>query len=196
VVPGCDEGIGQTFKKIPFVVENLIGLSVHESLGTDDICPKGVANRLVPQADSEQRDSPRKVANTLDRNPCLPWCARAGRNDDPLRSHSLNLVDRDLIVATNNDFQRIINLPEPLNKVVSKRIVIIENKDHLAKPFLPSCHTLFLLSVTVGRLIGYSRRMLSHVLESASGLGLSQFLPPYVAIIPLQEKKTQRVDYD
>ena len=53
---------------------------------------------------------------------------RAGRDHDPLRSHRLNIRDRDLVVAPNLNLRA--EFSQVLHQVVGKRIVVVENKDH------------------------------------------------------------------
>ncbi len=43
-----------------------------------------------------------------------------------------DLVDRDLIVAKNLNVQTGIDLAQPLHEVVGKRIVVIDDDDHVA----------------------------------------------------------------
>ena len=47
--------IGQALIQIAIVVEDAIDLAVHEALGANDLTTSGLADRLMTQADAEDR---------------------------------------------------------------------------------------------------------------------------------------------
>ena len=56
VVAGCLEGAGEAGEDILTGVENGGGFAMHEARGADDIAAEDLADALVAEADSEDRD--------------------------------------------------------------------------------------------------------------------------------------------
>ncbi len=44
--------------------------------------------------------------------------------------HFGHLVERDLVVAPDDEIERRIDLPQPLHEVVRERVVVIDQQDH------------------------------------------------------------------
>jgi hypothetical protein len=61
-------------------------------------------------------------------NPGFARSAGAGRNHNVRRGEFRDLVDGDLVVPHNLHREFRVNLAEPLNEVVSERIVVINQK--------------------------------------------------------------------
>ena len=90
------------------------------------------ANRLMPQANPQNRHPPlrlRKMLNQLNRDPRILRRTRPRRDHNPLRPQRLHLSRRQLIIAPNHHLRT--QLTHILHQVVSKRIVVVENKDHI-----------------------------------------------------------------
>ena len=81
-------------------------------------------DRLMPQANTENRNFAREALNQRDADSGLLWRAWPGRNHDALRPHFLDLVERDAIVATH--FELLPHLAQVLREVISKGIVVVE----------------------------------------------------------------------
>src|SRR5215469_12309532 len=87
------------------------------------------AERLVSKAHSENRHPAAEVPKNIHADSCLKRRARSRRNYDALWTERLNFADRDLVVPTNLDL--CPQLTQVLNQVVCKRIVVVENKNHV-----------------------------------------------------------------
>ena len=112
------------------VVVDLIGLAVHEPSGADDLRPEGLADRLVAQADAQQRNPPGKALDARHGNARLVGSARAGRDDQMRRLSGFDFVERDLVVAVDLQIERRIDFAQPLHEVVGERIVIVDQQNH------------------------------------------------------------------
>jgi len=108
---------------------DLTGLAMHKIFGANNLPAESRANRLMSQANAEQRNFSREMTNHIDADPRFLRSARSGRNQDPFGTHRLDLAESDLIIAPNLDLQA--QLTNILDKVVGKRIVVVENKDHV-----------------------------------------------------------------
>src|SRR5271165_2904354 len=96
--------------------------------GADDLASKGFADRLMSQADAENGNSAREMADQVDADARLMGSAGAGGDDDPFRVHLFDLVHRNLIVAA--DLNLGAHFAYVLDQVVSERIVIVEDENH------------------------------------------------------------------
>jgi len=67
-------------------------------IGRSDLSPERFTDRLVAEADPEERNAFEELANHFDGDPRLFRGARAGRDHNPLRLHLTYLVKSDLIV--------------------------------------------------------------------------------------------------
>jgi len=106
---------------------------VHDLSCPDDIAAKGRPDCLVPKADAQKRDLPRKMLDQIDADSRFLWSAGAGRDQDVIRFSLFNLFRSDLVVAANLDLAP--QFANVLHQVVSERIVIVEDKDH-AKTYI------------------------------------------------------------
>ncbi len=89
------------------------------------------ANRLMPEADPENRHPPlrlRKMLDQLHADARILRRTRPRRDQNPLRLQRLHLSRRQLIVAPNHHLRA--QLTHVLHEVVGKRIVVVENEDH------------------------------------------------------------------
>jgi hypothetical protein len=116
------------------IVLNLTGFAVHQVLRANHLAAEGCADRLVSEADSEQRHtSPalvlaRKMADQFDADAGFLRGAGSGRKHDAFGVHRLDLSDGYFVVATN--LYLGAQFSEVLDEVVSERIVVIEDEDH------------------------------------------------------------------
>src|SRR5690242_10574490 len=111
---------------------NFAGFPMHEFGSAYHVATESFSDRLVSQANTEQRDLAGKMANKLHADPALLWSAGRGRDQNSFRAHRLDFGNRDLIVAP---YHRVRAQFTPiLDQVVCKRIVVVENKDHGRRP--------------------------------------------------------------
>jgi hypothetical protein len=86
----------------------------------------------VSQADAEQRhliwNSAREVPDQFDADASFPRSTGSGRNHYALGMHRFDLPDGHFVVAA--DLDPCAQFSQVLNKVVSERIVVIEDEDH------------------------------------------------------------------
>src|SRR5258708_2838631 len=78
------ERIVQVGEQPPSIVVNLVSLAVHQALGPHDFGPERVPDRLVPEANSEDRDFGRESRNALAGDSGFP-----GRPGAPPDNHAL-----------------------------------------------------------------------------------------------------------
>src|SRR5207248_3905850 len=86
------------------------------------------SDRLMSEADTQDRDLACEMPDYIDADSRLLRCARPGRDHDPLRVEFLDLVNRGLIVAAH--YHLLARLSDVLHQIEGKRIVVIENKLH------------------------------------------------------------------
>ena len=114
------------------IVFDLTGFAVHQVLRANYLPSEGCADRLVSEADTEQRHfvlrSARKMTDQFDAYAGFLRSAGSGRNHDALGMHRLDLSDGHFIVAANLNFGA--QFAQVLDEVVSERIVVIEDEDH------------------------------------------------------------------
>ncbi len=106
VITRGDHGIGDVVEDSLPVVLNVVGLAVHQPFGANNGHAESLPDRLVPQANAQQRQFSGEVLYAFDRNPGLGGSARAGGDDQVRGTQILNLGGRDLIIAKT----RISNL--------------------------------------------------------------------------------------
>jgi len=112
------------------IVADQIGFAVHQHRRTNDRRPKCLADRLVPQTDTQDRNLAHKVFDTFDTDPRFAGRTGTGRDQQPRRAERFDLLWRDLVVAKHPKVDRRIDLAHPLDQVVSERIVVIDDDDH------------------------------------------------------------------
>src|ERR1043166_1645192 len=109
------------------VMTHLRRFAVHQFRRANHFPTKRLTNRLVAEANSQQRDLSRQPPDQIERYACIVRSSRSWLNHDSLRSQVLlDLIDRDLIVSTH--FDRRSKLAKVLNEVVSKRIVVVDHE--------------------------------------------------------------------
>ena len=108
---------------------DLTGFAMHKIFSANNLPTESRANRLMSQANAEQRNFSREMTDHIDADSRFLRSARSWRNQDPFRMHRLDLAQSHLIITPNLNLRA--QLTNILDKVVSKRIVIVENKDHV-----------------------------------------------------------------
>src|SRR5262245_18044966 len=127
VVAGGIERIRQAREDAPVVVVDGRGLAVHDARGADDLAPEGGADRLMAEADTEDRDPSREALDERHRDAGVARGARAGRDDDPVGSERGHLVERDGVVAP--DLELRAQLTQVLDQVVGERVVVVDHEE-------------------------------------------------------------------
>jgi len=110
--------IGKPFKDRFSVVRDFISLTVHQSFGSNNLAARRLADRLMSKANSKQRKLAMKTLDAVYRDSGLGRCARARRNDQVAGVELLDLVNRNLIIAMDLDFEIQIELADSLHEVV------------------------------------------------------------------------------
>src|SRR5438067_4591171 len=101
---------------------------MHNSIGSHYFAAKCSSDRLMSEADTQDRDLACEMPDYIDADSRLLRCARPGRDHDPLRVEFLDLLNRGLIVAAH--YHLLARLTDVLHQIERKRIVVIENKHH------------------------------------------------------------------
>src|ERR1700756_569233 len=95
------EILGQFAKNGFAIVMDSAGFAVHQRRSAYHITSERVANGLMAEANSKDRDFPRELADDVDANARILRFSGAGRDHDPLRFSVGNFVDSDLVIAPN-----------------------------------------------------------------------------------------------
>src|SRR5947209_17788625 len=115
------------------VMLNLADLAMHDFAGAHDVSTERRANRLMPQAHAKHRLSAGKMPDQINADTRLLRRAGPRRNQNVARIQLLDLFTSGLVVAPHLDgFTKFTQI---LNKVVSKRVVVVEDKHHLGIKF-------------------------------------------------------------
>ncbi len=130
MVAGRGEGAGDVLEQALAGVVNLAGLAVHQRLGADHFPAIGLADRLVAEADPQDRQLRRRGAQQRQADPRLIGRAGPGRQDHPLRPHRQRVLHRDLVVAPDSRLRP--QLVHIVDEVVGEAVVVIDHQDHAA----------------------------------------------------------------
>src|SRR4029079_12950408 len=101
---------------------------MHDPIGTNDNAAVRFTNRLVPEANTENRNRASPTANQWHADARLRRRARARGDDDRLRRQVADGFNVDGVVPTNLDLGS--ELAEVLNEVVGEGVVVVENEKH------------------------------------------------------------------
>src|SRR3989338_5150733 len=102
--------------------------TVHQMFGVDDLAAVSITDRLMPEAHAEDRNLSSETPDKFNAYPCVFRTSRAGRNDDSLRFHDLDLIKRQRVIAA--DLQVRPQLAEILDEVVGDRKSTRLNSSH------------------------------------------------------------------
>ena len=127
VASGHERGfhVGEHWRACMF---DLAAAPVHWLVGAGDGPAEGLNNCLVTQADTKDRRAGLEVLDRLQANTGLVWGARTRGQDDCYGVYTLDLFDRDRIVA--HDFCFTTKLPEVPSEVVDKGVVVVDDQNH------------------------------------------------------------------
>ena len=87
-----------------------------------------VSDRLVAEADAEDRRAAAEAADHLLGDPRVLRPARPGGDHDRLRSGALHGIRVEGVIAANVHLGS--QLPQVLHEVVGERIVVVDDEDH------------------------------------------------------------------
>jgi hypothetical protein len=130
VIARGGERIGEAGEDPLAVVMDLVGLAVHQSFGPDDDATGCLADGLMAKADTQQGNLAHELPDAFHRNARFGGCAGSWRDDQMARFLGGNLVRGDLVVAVDFNLQPRVDLPQPLDEVVGKGVVVIDEEDH------------------------------------------------------------------
>src|SRR6185312_2952101 len=119
------------------VVPHLGRLAVHHAARrAHDLSAVGLADRLVPEADAENRD--RRAVSLDERNADARFGRRlrAGADYDRRRAHCGYVVDADRVVADHS--RCFTKFAEILDEVVRERVVVVDDEQHPASYLIGS----------------------------------------------------------
>jgi len=92
------------------------------------LAAEGRANRLVPRQTPSSGNLPREMPDQFDADARFLRSAGSGRNHNALRGHRLDLSDGHFVVAANLNLGA--QFPRYWTRLLSERIVVIEDEDH------------------------------------------------------------------
>jgi hypothetical protein len=98
------KGVGQAFIYGSTIMINEGTLAMCRHRGTDNLTAIDIAYALVSQTDTENRDSPGKVADKVVGDTRFKGGARSWRDDNVRRVQALNLRQGYLVMAINYRF--------------------------------------------------------------------------------------------
>src|SRR6266513_2943074 len=112
------------------VVSDVRQLAMHHLLCAHHPAAERLPDRLVPEADPEDRHAPGHAPDQLQGDPGLARRAGAGGDHEVRGRKPLDLPNRDFIVPQHPDLGS--QLAQVLDQVVGERVVIVEHHDHAA----------------------------------------------------------------
>src|SRR2546425_6696410 len=113
------------------VVLDLRRLAVKEMRRAHYPPAEHLANRLMTQANAEDRKLAGEMANDFHRHTRVIGCARSWRNHYSIRfDRRFNLINGYSVVAAHLD--PLAQFTEILHQVVSERIVVVDYQEHVS----------------------------------------------------------------
>src|SRR5215469_3281779 len=107
-------------------MKNWRGLAMHQSISSNHLSSEHLSDTLMPETDSQNRRTGTKFANQIVADSRVVRSSGSRRNTNLLRAQLFNLAKVRLIVPLYHQLRP--KLTKILNQVVSKRIVVIDNK--------------------------------------------------------------------
>src|SRR6266478_8493303 len=132
VVTRGDEGVAEAREDPAAVVTDRRGLAVHLRLCARDRGAVRLADRLVPQADAEDRRRGAEPPDDVERHARLVGIAGSGRDHDALGLERDDRLAGQSVVA--HDLERRAQLAEILDEVVGEGVVVVDDEDHRSVP--------------------------------------------------------------
>ena len=110
------------------VVAQHIGLAVHQAPRADDLAAERRADRLVAEADAEDRQLAGELADRVDADAGLGRRARARREHERVGAQRADAGDIDLVVA--NHAHVFSQLAEVLDQIEREAVVVVDHQQH------------------------------------------------------------------
>src|SRR5258707_185012 len=101
MVPHDFERTGKARKQLRAVVLDSRRLAVHDPARPHDLPAVRLTNRLVPEADAEDRDLRAPAPNHWNAHTCFGRRARPWRQNDPVRLEGTDLLHPNRVVTAN-----------------------------------------------------------------------------------------------
>ena len=109
-------------------VEDAADLAVHRSGRADDVAAECLADRLMAEADAEDRDFPRGGGDEVQADAGLVRSAWAGGEHDRFRLAREGVGYGELVVA--HDLAPGANVAQEVEQVEGEAIVVVDQQDH------------------------------------------------------------------
>src|SRR6185436_9414825 len=110
------------------VVAEHVGLAVHQPVGANHLGAERGTDRLVAEADAEDRQLAGEGADRVDADARLGRRARPGRQDDRVGCERADAVDVDLVVAKHAHV--FSQLAEVLDEIEREAVVVVDHQEH------------------------------------------------------------------
>ena len=129
VIAGAGERRVEPCKYALSIVLDPTRLAMHQLAGADDLASECLADGLMAQADTQNRNFAGHVPYQRNENASLARRTGPRREQDAVGLQRLDLLDCELIVAMDLDLGP--QFSEILDEVVGERIVVVEDKNHI-----------------------------------------------------------------
>ena len=103
-------------------------LAVHRGGRADDVAAECLADRLMAEADAEDRDSPRGGGDEVQADAGLVRSAGTGGEHDRFRLAREGVAYGELVVA--HDLAPGANVAQEVDEVEGEAIVVVDQQDH------------------------------------------------------------------
>src|ERR1700674_759814 len=101
---------------------------MHDLARAYNLSAKNLSNGLMAQANAKNRNSAAQMLDQSEGNARIRRAARTRRDQNALGYIGFNLSQGDFVIAAHDHV--LAKLAQILHKVVSKRIVVVDNQDH------------------------------------------------------------------
>src|SRR5580765_1477298 len=130
VIPGCHEFIRNPGENSAAIVADARSLAVHDPPGPHYLSAEGLADRLVAEANAEERHAAREPRDQPQGDAGIVGRPGTRREHDVGRRERRDFVDGNLVVAKHPHLGP--ELAQVLRQVVSERVVVVDQRDHAA----------------------------------------------------------------
>src|SRR5438046_9905101 len=134
MVPGRDERVREPREQAAAVVADRRGLAVHLRLRARDGGAERLPDRLVAEADAEDRRGRAEAPDHLEGDPRLVGVAGTRRDDNALGCPREDAREVNGVVAQH--LEPGAELAQVLDEVVGEGVVVVDDQDH--RPGLPA----------------------------------------------------------
>ena len=126
MVPGHGQRAGQALENTAAIVAYLGQFAVHRQFTADYPRATYFCDRLVAEADAEDRYAAAKLPHQLQQLTCRGWCSGAGRQDNALVTCPLNGLEIQLVIS--QDLDRSAGQFEIANQIPDKGIDVVNHQ--------------------------------------------------------------------